>query len=77
MATKKRSAPQRKRKTRERRGVPTKLPPEAPAARDEGPRLIPLGSAPEPPKLIHWMRLAEKALGAIAPDHSKPPRPKK
>ena len=43
-----------------------KLPPEEPAARDEGPRLIPfpaeLRSSLEPPRVKHYLELAEKAL---------------
>lgn len=44
-----------------------KLPPEEPAARDEGPRLIPfpadLKNGLEPPRVKHYLDLAEKALG--------------
>jgi hypothetical protein len=43
-----------------------KLPPEEPAARDEGPRLIPfpaeLRSNLDPPRVKHYLELAEKAL---------------
>ena len=43
-----------------------KLPPEEPAARDEGPRLIPfpaeLKTSLEPPRVKHYLDLAEKAL---------------
>lgn len=43
-----------------------KLPPEEPAARDEGPRLIPfpadLRTSLEPPRVKHYLDLAEKAL---------------
>ncbi len=60
-----------KKSLRKRKPVATKLPPEAPAARDEGPRLIPLGKVVEPPKLNHWMDLAEKALGAAAGEPSR------
>jgi hypothetical protein len=49
-----------------------KLPPEEPAARDEGPRLIPFPAemkmALEPPRVKHYLDLAEKALG---PDRKK------
>jgi hypothetical protein len=42
-----------------------KLPSTAPAARDEGPRLIPLGEAPkEPSRLEHYLDLADAALGS-------------
>lgn len=40
-----------------------KLAPEAPAARDEGPRLIPLGPEKEEPRLKHLLELADAALG--------------
>lgn len=43
-----------------------KLPPEEPAARDEGPRLIPfpaeLKMGMEPPRVKHYLELAERAL---------------
>ena len=43
-----------------------KLPPDEPAARDEGPRLIPFPAdqkmALEPPRVKHYLDLAEKAL---------------
>ena len=42
-----------------------KLPSTARAARDEGPRLLPLGEAPkEPSRLEHNLDLADAALGA-------------
>ena len=42
-----------------------KLPSTAPAARDEGPRLLPLGEAPkEPSRLEHYLDLADAALVA-------------
>ncbi len=41
-----------------------RLPPTAPAARDEGPRLIPLDdSSKEPSRLDHYLELADTALG--------------
>src|SRR5207245_11006996 len=41
-----------------------RLPPTAPAARDEGPRLLPLGVHPkEPSRLEHYLDLADAALG--------------
>lgn len=39
-----------------------KLAPEAAAARDEGPRLIPLGPEKEEPRLKHLLDLADSAL---------------
>jgi len=41
-----------------------RLPPTAPSARDEGPRLLPLGDrVVEPSKLDHYLDLADAALG--------------
>ncbi|MBV8477962.1 MAG: hypothetical protein JOZ36_14960 [Acidobacteria bacterium] len=41
-----------------------RLPPSAPAARDEGPRLIPLEEkGKEPSRLDHYLELADSALG--------------
>ena len=41
-----------------------RIPPTAPSARDEGPRLIPLGdSSKEPSRLDHYLELADRALG--------------
>jgi hypothetical protein len=41
-----------------------RLPPTAPQARDEGPRLLPLGErVSEPSKLDHYLDLADAALG--------------
>jgi hypothetical protein len=49
------------------RGASPKLkpiPPTEPAARDEGPRLLPLDDrAKEPSRLEHYLELADKALG--------------
>jgi hypothetical protein len=40
------------------------IPPEEPAARDEGPRLIPLDDrSKEPSRLEHYLELADTALG--------------
>ncbi len=39
------------------------LPPTAAEARDEGPRLIPLGPLREPTGLEHYLALADVALG--------------
>lgn len=44
----------------------TKLKPSQSAARDEGPRLIPLRKPPEVPKIDHWVELADKMLGPAA-----------
>ena len=44
----------------------TKLTPSQAAARDEGPRLIPLRKPQETPKIDHWVELADKALGGPA-----------
>jgi hypothetical protein len=45
------------------------LPPSADAARDEGPRLIPLGGrAKEPSRLEHYLDLADTALGLRKPE---------
>ena len=54
-----------KRKTKKLEGRKVKkLPSTAPAARDEGPRLLPLGEAPkEPSRLEHYLDLADAALG--------------
>jgi hypothetical protein len=41
-----------------------RLPPTAEAARDEGPRLIPLADrSKEPSRLEHYLELADRALG--------------
>ncbi len=44
----------------------TKLAPSQAAARDEGPRLIPLRKPQDLPKIDHWVELADKALGGPA-----------
>jgi hypothetical protein len=44
----------------------TKLKPSQAAARDEGPRLIPLRKAQDTPKIDHWVELADKALSTPA-----------
>jgi hypothetical protein len=42
-----------------------RLPPTAPSARDEGPRLLPLEDRiNEPSRLEHYLDLADAALGA-------------
>jgi hypothetical protein len=41
-----------------------RIPPTEPAARDEGPRLIPLDQrSREPSRLEHYLELADTALG--------------
>lgn len=41
-----------------------RIPPTAEAARDEGPRLIPLADrSKEPSRLEHYLELADRALG--------------
>jgi hypothetical protein len=41
-----------------------RIPPTAEAARDEGPRLIPLSDrSKEPSRLEHYLELADRALG--------------
>lgn len=53
--------PRRARKRREKRVE--LLPPSDDAARDEGPRLIPLGERTrEPSRLEHYLDLADRAL---------------
>ena len=44
------------------------IPPSEPAARDEGPRLIPLEDrSKEPSRLEHYLELADTALGLKRP----------
>jgi hypothetical protein len=38
------------------------IPPSSKEARDEGPRLIPLGRMPEEPRVQRYLELADKAL---------------
>jgi hypothetical protein len=56
-----------RRKVRKRKSTAPKLkriPSTAEAARDEGPRLIPLGEqSKEPSRLEHYLELADTALG--------------
>ena len=50
--------------TKSRKRDLERLPPTAPAARDEGPRLIPLEEkSKEPSRLDHYLELADSALG--------------
>ena len=61
MTARKNSGPQRERKRTKKRVE--LLPPTDDAARDEGPRLIPLGErAREPSRLEHYLDLADRAL---------------
>lgn len=49
-----------------------RLPPSEPAARDEGPRLIPLDEkAKEPSRLDHYLELADSALGQSEEEQDK------
>jgi hypothetical protein len=46
------------------------IPPTEPAARDEGPRLIPLDDrSKEPSRLEHYLELADTALGLKRVQH--------
>ncbi|HET7748384.1 MAG TPA: hypothetical protein VFK81_03320 [Terriglobales bacterium] len=49
------------------------LPPNAPAARDEGPRLIPLAGGKDHTGLEHFLRLADVALGRRKRDRDRLP----
>ncbi|HSB74520.1 MAG TPA: hypothetical protein VLC12_02660 [Terriglobales bacterium] len=49
------------------------LPPNAPAARDEGPRLIPLMPGRDQTGLEHFLRLADVALGRKKRDRDRLP----
>lgn len=50
--------------TKGRKSNLERLPPSAPAARDEGPRLIPLEEkSKEPSRVDHYLELADSALG--------------
>ena len=59
----------RKSPTRRKRSKVERLPPDAAAARDEGPRLLPLdeGIVKEPSRLEHYLELADAALGIRKP----------
>jgi hypothetical protein len=53
-----------KRKAQTSRGMLKAIPPTEPAARDEGPRLIPLDDrSKEPSRMEHYLELADTALG--------------
>jgi hypothetical protein len=49
-----------------------RLPPTDAAARDEGPRLLPLSESKEPSRLEHYLELADSALGTNL-DRTAPP----
>jgi hypothetical protein len=49
------------------------LPPNAPAARDEGPRLLPLMPGKDQTGLEHFLRLADVALGRKKRDRDRLP----
>jgi hypothetical protein len=52
-----------------------RIPPTAESARDEGPRLLPLGDRiSEPSKLEHYLDLADAALGLKSEEESPRPR---
>jgi hypothetical protein len=58
-----------KRKAEAIRGALKAIPPSEPAARDEGPRLIPLDDrSKEPSRLEHYLDLADTALGLKRPE---------
>jgi len=61
----KRAKPPRKARFEAKGAIVRKLSPEQPAARDEGPRLIPLGPAKDAGlgRIEHYLDLADKALG--------------
>jgi hypothetical protein len=49
-----------------------RIPPTAESARDEGPRLLPLGDrVSEPSKLEHYLDLADAALGLKSEEESR------
>jgi hypothetical protein len=53
-----------------------RIPPTAESARDEGPRLLPLGDrVSEPSRLEHYLDLADAALGLKSDEESRHPRP--
>ncbi len=57
--------PTRKSPGTSRNSTVQRIPPTAEAARDEGPRLIPLGEhGKDPSRLEHYLDLADTALGA-------------
>jgi hypothetical protein len=63
---KKRQKPAVKGRTARSKGQVQRIPPTSEAARDEGPRLIPLVEADrskEPSRLEHYLELADRALG--------------
>ncbi len=64
-----RTKTERKKKDRSR---VKRLPPTAPSARDEGPRLLPLGDRiSEPSRLEHYLDLADAALGLRGEVHTE------
>jgi len=53
-----------------------RIPPTAESARDEGPRLLPLGDrVSEPSKLEHYLDLADAALGLKTEEESRRTNP--
>lgn len=49
------------------------LPPNAPSARDEGPRLLPLTPGKDQTGMEHFLRLADVALGRKKRDRDRLP----
>lgn len=53
-----------------------RIPPTADSARDEGPRLLPLGDrVGEPSKLEHYLDLADAALGLKSEEENQHAQP--
>jgi hypothetical protein len=72
MTARKNTGSQRERKRMKKRVE--LLPPSDDAARDEGPRLIPLGDrAREPSRLEHYLDLADRALSLKKSDRKAEP----
>jgi hypothetical protein len=72
MTARKKSGSQRERKRMKKRVE--LLPPTDDAARDEGPRLIPLGERTrEPSRLEHYLDLADRALSLKKRDRKPEP----
>jgi hypothetical protein len=60
----KKQKPSKKRRTARPSTQVQRIPPTSEAARDEGPRLIPLADrSKEPSRLEHYLELADRALG--------------
>jgi hypothetical protein len=62
----------RKSRTAKQKSNLKRLTPNEPAARDEGPRLLPLSErTKEPSRLEHYLDLADSALGKKAENNQK------